>query len=69
MDCSGSETTLLSCNHNDDIGVETCVHSEDQAVECTGTGMLAKACGISIHMPLCPFLPLFFFGSVCLLIA
>ncbi len=34
VDCSGFDTTLLSCSHND-IGDEDCSHIEDQAIVCS----------------------------------
>lgn len=33
VQCTGSETTLLSCTSNP-IGNHNCVHSEDAGVEC-----------------------------------
>ena len=35
VSCEGSESTLLSCSHNE-IGCHDCGHSEDAGVRCQG---------------------------------
>lgn len=39
IDCTGSETNLLSCTSNP-IGEHNCDHSEDAGVNCAGTLLL-----------------------------
>ena len=36
VNCSSSETNILSCPHNG-LGMHNCGHSEDAGVRCTGT--------------------------------
>ena len=63
VDCTGSETSLLSCSSNP-IGTRDCGHDEDAGVACTGA-ILLNCKHTKLQFPVTLLIVLFFMLSVC----